>query len=294
MKHLFGNRTGRKFQFLTFLVGTVLYLTIFWGCSGSGTQTEAPGEAQPARSPSPSVPEFEFAASTDFSKFGHDNPQHVRLPCLLCHKRDDNSTAPKFSGHLPCSGCHVQQFADKNNAICTICHTDAVTGALRSFPPLKTFGAVFDHGKHVRETNCATCHSPNRRGAGFSMPAGSAAHATCFKCHSPDKEIGGRNIGSCDVCHTLGGDRLGNSGSKAYAVNFDHAKHIKGGKLGCSACHSVRAGSGFGQVTQPVAAMHAAAGRGFSCATCHNDKRAFGTADFGNCKRCHTGGSFKF
>ena len=27
----------------------------------------------------------------DFSDFKHENPNHERLPCLLCHKREDNS-----------------------------------------------------------------------------------------------------------------------------------------------------------------------------------------------------------
>ena len=33
----------------------------------------------------------DFAAEpqTDFSKFTHTNPQHARLPCLLCHKREE-------------------------------------------------------------------------------------------------------------------------------------------------------------------------------------------------------------
>src|SRR6185369_14582360 len=59
----------------------------------------------------------------DFSRFMHTNPQHARLPCLLCHKRDDNSSRPvRSTGHTPCSGCHVQQFADASSPICTVCH----------------------------------------------------------------------------------------------------------------------------------------------------------------------------
>src|SRR3982751_228233 len=61
----------------------------------------------------------------DFSVFSHQNQMHARLPCLLCHRREDNKPQPRLPGHTPCSGCHVQQFADSNSRICTICHTDA-------------------------------------------------------------------------------------------------------------------------------------------------------------------------
>ena len=36
----------------------------------------------------------------DFSRFGHSNPSHTRLPCLLCHRRDDNSTRLSFPGKI--------------------------------------------------------------------------------------------------------------------------------------------------------------------------------------------------
>jgi len=48
------------------------------------------------------------------------------------------------------------------------------------------------------------------------------------------------------------------------------------------------------QVTAPVAAEHFAPAGTTSCATCHNNKRAFGPPDFADCKRCHTGKTFKF
>src|SRR5947207_450391 len=40
----------------------------------------------------------------NYSRFRHNVSEHTRLPCLLCHKRDDNSPSMKFSGHLPCAG----------------------------------------------------------------------------------------------------------------------------------------------------------------------------------------------
>src|SRR5947207_1285290 len=54
----------------------------------------------------------------DFSKFGHNNPSHQRLPCLLCHRRETSSPRPVRSvQHTPCAGCHAQQFAAKSGPI---------------------------------------------------------------------------------------------------------------------------------------------------------------------------------
>jgi hypothetical protein len=40
--------------------------------------------------------------------------------------------------------------------------------------------------------------------------------------------------------------------------------------------------------------MHHASARAQSCATCHNDRRAFGIENFTNCIRCHKGNSYGF
>src|SRR6185369_15880958 len=82
----------------------------------------------------------------DYSRFTHTNPYHSRMPCLLCHRRDSNSPRIGFPGrvnHLPCAGCHALQFSDNSSPICTICHTDAQTGALKGFPGLQSFGRKF-------------------------------------------------------------------------------------------------------------------------------------------------------
>src|SRR4030095_14036100 len=70
-------------------------------------------------------------ATQDYSQFKHDNPQHARLPCLLCHRRDTNSPQPSLPGksnHTPRSGCHAQQSSDSSSPICTICHTHVQAG----------------------------------------------------------------------------------------------------------------------------------------------------------------------
>lgn len=81
--------------------------------------------------------QMQFPEGLDYGKFMHSSRNHSRLPCLLCHRRDSNSPIPKRPGgsnHLPCAGCHAQQFSDSESPICTICHTDVKSGALKSFP----------------------------------------------------------------------------------------------------------------------------------------------------------------
>ena len=231
----------------------------------------------------------------DYSKFQHTNEAHSRLPCLLCHNRDGRSATIKRSvGHAPCAGCHVQQFSDNTSPMCLICHNPGSV-AVKRFPPLRSFNVKFDHGRHLRQTNCATCHRPSRRGVALSIPTGGAAHTTCFQCHGPDTEIGGKNIGSCSTCHELGRLVRTSESAKAFSLNFSHQEHVRSGKMNCASCHTVRAGAARGrQVSSPLPSMHFAPAGTPSCAACHNNKRAFGPGDFSNCKRCHEGQTFKF
>ena len=232
-------------------------------------------------------------AQEDYSKFRHTNESHARLPCLLCHNRDGKSPTLKRSvGHSPCAGCHVQQFSSNTSPMCLICHNPGSV-AVKRFPALRSFNVKFDHGRHIRQTNCATCHKAARRGVALSIPSGSSAHNTCFQCHGADTQIGGSNIGSCSTCHQLGRPSRASESARAFSLNFSHQEH--GRKLDCAACHTVRAGSARGrQVSSPLASMHFAPAGTPSCAACHNNKRAFGPGDFSNCKRCHEGKSFKF
>lgn len=231
--------------------------------------------------------------SQDYSRFLHSNPTHSRMPCLLCHRRDTNATRMSFpgrDGHTPCIGCHSQQFADSSNAICSICHTDPASGAMRRFPGLRSFGRRFDHGRH-RGVNCATCHKPSQRGVAFSIPAGGTAHATCFGCHSSSASAA---MSSCAACHRPGRLVRTSESARAFRLNFSHAEHRRRGQT-CASCHSVRAGAATGrQVTSPLASMHFAPARAASCGACHNGSRAFGAGDFANCKRCHEGNRFTF
>lgn len=245
----------------------------------------------------PSQQQMQMREGLDYSKFQHGNANHARLPCLLCHRRDTNAPVPKRPGasnHLPCAGCHAQQFASAEGPICTICHTDVKSGALKAFPRLKSFRMNFDHARHVNmgSVSCATCHRPARGGVALSIPSGFNAHTTCFGCHGARAQSGGRDISSCGTCHQLGGYSRTPQFAQAFRVGFSHAKHDK---TSCKECHQIRAGMPQRrQVTQPEPLNHHATGRGQSCMTCHDGKRAFGGEDFTVCKRCHTGAAWRF
>jgi c(7)-type cytochrome triheme protein len=232
----------------------------------------------------------------DYSKFLHSSRNHARLPCLLCHRRESNSPRPQLPGksqHAPCTGCHAQQFSNSDSPICSICHTDVKSGALKSFPPLKSFRMKFDHSRHVgmQGVNCATCHRPSRGGVALSIPAGFNAHVTCYRCHTPRAQSQGRDISSCSTCQ-LGGYRRTPEYAQAFRVGFNHAKHQK---ANCNECHQIRAGMPQQrQVTSPAPLNHHARAGSKSCMSCHDGKRAFGGDDFSACKRCHTGTKWRF
>lgn len=233
----------------------------------------------------------------DYSKFQHGNANHARLPCLLCHRRDDNAAVPKRPGasnHLPCAGCHAQQFAQSDGPICAVCHTDGKSGPLKPFPGLRSFRMNFDHARHLNMggVKCASCHRPVRAGVAMTIPSGFSAHNTCYRCHTDRAQAGGRDISSCGTCHSLGGYARTPQFAQSFRVGFSHDKHDQ---ANCNTCHQIRAGMPQRrQVTEPQALNHHASGRGQSCATCHNGQRAFGGDDFSACKRCHTGEAWRF
>jgi c(7)-type cytochrome triheme protein len=263
----------------TFVVLLLSISTLFiWGYTGARANNEPVTVTGPA--------------PQDFSGFRHSTPQHTRLPCLVCHVRSEGRTTPKMPGHIPCASCHAQQFAEGNsNPICSICHTAT---DMKPFPPLRSFNAVFDHGRHARQTGCATCHKPTGRGAALSIPSRANAHVTCFQCHGPRTEVGGKNIGSCSTCHLPGRLTRTPTTARAFTVGFSHAEHARKG-LRCAECHVVRPGARRGsQVTSPTAAMHLTSSGTRSCASCHNNQRAFGGDDFSDCKKCHEGNTFRF
>jgi c(7)-type cytochrome triheme protein len=292
-----GERARRVAQLCAlFVVCLVCSLTLALGSrAASSSRAAATGSER-----SDFDDEAQQQPAHDFSKFSHTDPQHSRLPCLLCHRRETNAIVPVRSlAHSPCIGCHAQQFSDPQSNICTICHTTVGSSnpPVKAFPALRTFGVRFDHATHARAgASCATCHKPAGRGAvAVSIPAGFAAHATCFQCHSPRAQASGRDISSCDTCHQIGGFARTPAWSRAYASTpFSHSAHTRKG-LSCAECHAVRAGAAQSrQVSAPLPLQHHAPAGTRSCASCHDDRHAFGGDDFTDCARCHRGNAWHF
>ena len=241
----------------------------------------------------------------DYSKFLHHSQRHSSLACNSCHERTDNSATPRFPGHKACTDCHRGQFTTPQVPMCVICHTDVSS----SNPPLKNFPASFnepfnvkfDHAQHNTgaarpQRGCAGCHNaPVQRGAGLSIPANVAAHNNCYTCHTPSsKSNAGREIASCGVCHDQKAYRPTSTNARSYRYAFRHTDHDARERLECADCHKLTAGAPqTRQVSSPTAAEHFVTTRGMTCLTCHNGKRSFGDLAFKDCKRCHTGPTFR-
>lgn len=281
-------------ELFVFIVGCFIFGYVFSSCAKRENTVEVnQNSALPVNATEVSVAP-KINPNADFSKFEHSNEAHARFPCALCHERTDNSPTPKRIGHVPCASCHTEQFADNKSAMCTICHTNAETGTVKAFPALQSFNVVFDHAQHTRKTNCSTCHKPARNGVAMSIPAGLNAHNNCFQCHTNEAKSGDRDIASCNTCHQTGdfGGRSSEWARTYETTPFGHAAH----RFDCTSCHNIKAGASYGnQVTTTlVAAMHFPPKNAQSCASCHNNKKAFGGDDFQDCRRCHRGNGFKF
>jgi hypothetical protein len=252
---------------------------------------------------------FAFAATPqsndqDYSKFLHNSQRHSSIACSACHHRADNSARPSFPGHKDCTGCHLTQFTTPSVPMCTICHT-SVSG---STPPLKafpesfkeSFNVKFDHAQHMSgaarpKNGCTACHTgSSRKGVAFSIPARLAAHNQCYACHTPNAQANGRDLASCSVCHDQKPFSRTSTDANSFRFAFSHSQHSSRQRLGCADCHNFTAGlQQRRQVSSPRPAEHFPTGNN-TCATCHNGKRNFGgDLDFKNCRRCHTGSSFK-
>jgi c(7)-type cytochrome triheme protein len=276
-----------------------LLMTVFGASAGDGRRVVSSNEEQAifatnlaaAFSPEPQ----------DYSKFSHTSPgAHAEFSnaasCASCHQRNGTQAQPTFPGHKACIKCHTAEFTTVNTALCTICHVNDLGNpnpALKSFPGLRSFRVSFDHAQHVNVgANCASCHKTARRGVALSIPASLNAHAQCYACHSPDKSAA--SLSSCGTCHSIGGYARTSANARAFNFSFNHATHGPRQRLGCTDCHTVRAGAAQSrQVSSPATFQHFARSRAQSCMTCHNNQRAFGEADFGDCRKCHKGQTFR-
>jgi Cytochrome c7 and related cytochrome c len=253
-----------------------------------------------------------FHSAQDYSKFSHSSPgAHAALSgrwsCNICHQRTDNSIEPRLPGHKACISCHQTQFNTPGSPFCTICHTSE--GLSQQNPPVKRFpgtlagfDAEYDHAQHMAGSaearprqGCVACHAPARRGVARTFPNNLDAHRTCYQCHTAGRQAGGVDISSCGACHAPGRAVSISTATRSYAIGFSHADHSTRQNLNCEACHTVgRRGLPEGrQVTATFPAQHFPQTRAQTCASCHNNQRAFGENNFNDCKRCHTGTTFR-
>lgn len=217
--------------------------------------------------------------------FNFNHSKHNGLNCQSCHNpsSDNKMSVINVSMHSgetnSCTTCHNGQKAFGANQFsdCRRCHQEVAN--------VKSFGIKFDHANHTK-TDCAVCHKSGGKGITFNIPNGQTAHSTCFQCHSPMKGGGNFTTSKCFQCHQVGGNNDISPPPQTIAGNFNHSKHKS---LDCKSCHA----SSQGNMSAPTVAMHKATKSGLSCASCHNNQKAFGE-DFANCKRCHTNNNFKF
>jgi len=252
-----------------------------------------------------------FAASMqgptpDYSIFRHNSSRHATIACASCHQRRDNSATPHFPGHKACTECHLAQFVTPNGAMCSICHSDvnSANPPLKAFPAKfnENFNVKFDHAQHMngsaRPANgCAACHTrAGGRAAALGIPAGIAAHNQCYTCHTPSSQTqSGRELASCGVCHAQQPFARTTTNARSFRYAFSHAKHSPAQRLVCADCHTITGGLPQSrQVSSPAPLEHFASARGKTCLSCHNGARSFGgDLAFKDCRRCHTGGTFK-
>jgi c(7)-type cytochrome triheme protein len=246
--------------------------------------------------------EAAFSAPQNYGNFSHTSPgAHADFAsaasCGNCHQRRGASLQPTLPGHKACINCHLAQFTNANLAMCSICHTGDASGAnppVKGFPGLRSFRTLFDHQQHVVKAGatCVRCHDPAQRGVAFSVPADMNAHRQCYECHTFG--LSASNLSSCGTCHAVGGFAISYPGARAYGIGFSHATHGARQRLSCTDCHTIKAGGAPSkQVSSPASFQHFPQSRAQSCATCHNNQRAFGEADFGNCRKCHKGQTFR-
>jgi len=87
-----------------------------------------------------------------FEAFSHKIPEHQQFACDSCHRREGSSLKMDYAGHDSCIGCHLNQFTDKDQVICAICHKDT-----KATPPsMEHFSSKFIEGFNMKLTTQPT------------------------------------------------------------------------------------------------------------------------------------------
>ncbi|MEP6787061.1 MAG: cytochrome c3 family protein [Acidobacteriota bacterium] len=229
-----------------------------------------------------------------FEAFSHKIPEHQQFACDSCHRREGSSLEMKYAGHDSCIGCHLNQFTDKDQVICAICHKDtkATPPSMNTFPVkfIEGFNMKFDHAAHETgkgrpADGCAHCHNPS--GPGQSIPIGITAHNDCYSCHTAESKIG-----SCTVCHQIGPYNRTTQSEYNFKAIFRHGDHTARQGVSCNECHNVIAGASNARQVTDITILEHRTTPGNNCLSCHNGRRAFtgnNPLDVNSCTRCHKG-----
>jgi len=239
-------------------------------------------------------PIAERVSNKTFEAFSHKIPEHQQFACNSCHKREGSSLEMGYAGHESCIGCHLNQFTDKDQVICAICHKDtkAAPPTMNAFPVkfIEGFNMKFDHAAHETgkgrpADGCAHCHNPS--GPGQSIPIGITAHSDCYSCHTAESDIG-----SCTVCHQLGSYNRTTQSEYNFKAIFRHGDHSARQGVSCNECHNVVAGAQNSRQVTNISILEHRTTPGNNCLSCHNGRRAFTgnvPSDVNSCIRCHKG-----
>lgn len=233
-------------------------------------------------------------SSKTFKDFSHSIPEHTQFECNTCHQREAGGVKSQLGGHESCIGCHMNEWIDQEQMICSVCHTnvESTDPPVKAFPVkfIEGFNMRFDHAKHSDgpgkpAAGCVACH--NSSGRGKTIPYGFEAHADCYGCHTRENKLG-----QCSVCHQLAPYNRTTQSDYNFKAIFSHG----GGHaaIDCARCHKVVNGAPNSQQVTKIAILEHRTTPGNNCLKCHNGRDAFSGNVQGErtCVRCHGGASF--
>jgi c(7)-type cytochrome triheme protein len=259
------------------------------GCLKQEPRTSVPLTASETPEPMP-----ERVSNKTFEAFSHKIPEHQQFACTSCHQRQGSSLKMDYAGHDSCIGCHLNQFTDRDQVMCAICHKDtkSVPPSMNAFPVkfIEGFNMKFDHSAHDNgkgrpPEGCSSCHDSS--GPGKTIPVGFQAHTNCFGCHTAESKIG-----SCTVCHQLGPYNRTLQSEYGFKAIFRHGDHSSRQGVSCNECHNVIAGAPNARQVTNISILEHRTTPGNNCLSCHNGRRAFtgnNPLDVNSCTRCHKG-----
>ena len=279
------NESPRNIIKAAFFLGVVAVFIA--ACVQQASRVEVPLTA--SETPEPVA---EKVSTKTFQAFSHKIEEHKQFECASCHQREGKSLKMDLPGHESCIGCHLNQFTDKAQVMCSICHESvgADPYKIKVFPVkfLEGFNMKFSHaahdsGKGLPPQGCSSCHQSS--GPGKTIPVGFQAHNDCFGCHTQESKIG-----SCSVCHALAPYNRTLQSEYGFKYIFRHGDHTTQQRVNCDDCHHQNPGAPQSRQITNIAILEHKTSPGNNCLQCHNGRAAFNGNDPTNvasCTKCH-------